>query len=277
MFYSLVLSPILSYLVYNFVQGYKITYWQYLGGFDSWIDFGVLWFVAALLGFTLMYVLYRVLAKRYYQPRPIPFPSMGTIIAFAVGIGIISYWVRIIFPVGWVWKPLGFQLGHFPQYIVLFLTGLVASESNWINRSDYRLGKQMGVIAAVLVFVGFPAFFAVQKLANFPMDYFTVGGHWPSLWYAVWEQLTGFCIITALLSVGKHSWNHSSAFLSQLSRSAFAVYIFHPLVLIALSVALSQWNIEPALKVLIVAPLAVVGSFLLGWLIVQLPVVNRIV
>ena len=41
-FYSLVLSPVLSYLVYYFGKGHHITFLQYLGGFDGWIDFGVL-------------------------------------------------------------------------------------------------------------------------------------------------------------------------------------------------------------------------------------------
>jgi surface polysaccharide O-acyltransferase-like enzyme len=54
---------------------------------------------------------------------------------------------------------------------------------------------------------------------------------------------------------------------SKLSRSTFAVYIFHPLVVISLTVALSGWALDPALKLLIVAPLAVAGSFLLGLLL----------
>ncbi|RYE25743.1 MAG: acyltransferase, partial [Sphingobacteriaceae bacterium] len=57
LFYSLIFSPLLSYLVYYFAEGHHITYTQYLGGFDDWVDFGVLWFLAALLLFTTIYVL----------------------------------------------------------------------------------------------------------------------------------------------------------------------------------------------------------------------------
>jgi surface polysaccharide O-acyltransferase-like enzyme len=273
-FYSLVLSPFLSFMTYT-IKYPQVTYAQYLGGFDGWINFGVLWFVVALLLFTLAYALFRMFVDDKGISKPVP--SVAKILIFAVCIGVITYDIRIVFPVGWVLKPLGFQLGHFAQYIAMFVLGLIASRSKWIANADYATGKTMRTIALCLVFIGFPVFFVAQKTLNFPIDYFNIGGHWQSLWYAVWEQLVGFTIVTALLCIGKTRWNKPSAFLSLLSRSLFAVYIFHPLILIGLSVALRSWAIEPALKFLVVAPLAVVGSFLLGLLVVRIPGVNRVV
>jgi surface polysaccharide O-acyltransferase-like enzyme len=273
-FYSLVLSPFLSFMTYT-IEHPQVTYAQYLGGFDGWINFGVLWFVAALLLFTLAYALFRMFVDDKGISKPVP--SVAKIVIFAVCIGVITYAIRIVFPVGWVLRPLGFQLGHFAQYIAMFVLGLIASRSKWIANADYATGKTMRTIALCLVFIGFPVFFVAQKTLNFPIDYFNIGGHWQSLWYAVWEQLVGFTIVTALLCIGKTRWNKPSAFLSLLSRSSFAVYIFHPLILIGLSVALHNWAVEPALKFLMVAPLAVIGSFLLGLLVVRVPGVNRVV
>jgi surface polysaccharide O-acyltransferase-like enzyme len=273
-FYSLGLSPFLSFMTYT-IEHPQITYAQYLGGFDSWIDFGVLWFVAALLLFTLVYAVFRMFVddKRLSKPTP----SVMRIMIFAVCIGVITYAIRLFFPVGWVLKPLGFQLGHFAQYVAMFVLGIIASRSKWINNADYATGKTMRTIALCLVFIGFPLFFVVRQLVGFPVEYYNVGGHWPSLWYAVWEQLVGFTIVTALLCIGKERWNKPSAFLSTLSRSTFVVYIFHPLILIGLSVALHSWPIEPALKLLVIAPLAVIGSFFLGLLVVKIPGVNSVV
>jgi surface polysaccharide O-acyltransferase-like enzyme len=274
-FYSLVLSPMLSYIPYKWADGHNITYLQYLGGFHPWIDFGVLWFVAALLIFTLIYAFYRVIIGKLNTV--VALPSTTTVLFFAIGIGFISYAARIVFPVGWVLKPLGFQLGYFPQYIALFILGLVASKNKWLDSADYKKGKRMRAIALCLVFIGFPLFFVVQKILNFPIAWFNTGTHWQSLWYAVWEQLVGFSIITALLCIGKHSWNKPSVFLSKLSRCTFAVYIFHPLVVISLSVAVRNWTIDPALKLLVICPLAVGLSFLLGLVLVKIPGVNKII
>lgn len=275
LFYSFVLSPFLSFISYKWAYGQSATYLQYLGGFHPWVDFGVLWFVAALLIFTVLYALYRVTTTRL--AKVVKLPTVTTILFFAVIIGLVSYVVRIIFPVGWVLKPLGFQLAHFPQYIALFILGLIAARSKWLNDADLKTGTRMRTIAICLVVIGFPLLFVLRKVLDFPVEWFTSGTHWQQAWYAIWEQLVGFTIITALLCIGKHKWNNPSAFLNNLSRSTFAVYIFHPLVVISLTVAASGWAVDPAVKVLLVAPLAVLFSFLLGMLLVKIPGVNKII
>lgn len=274
-FYSFVLSPFLSFISYKWAEGHDVTYAQYLSGFDSWIDFGVLWFVAALLLFNLLYVFYRLMVGRI--AFSVALPTVSRIITFAVSVGLISFAVRIIFPVGWVLKPLGFQLGHFAQYIALFVLGLVAARNKWLNNVKLKTGKTMRTVAICLIVFGFPLLFIVRKILNFPIEWYSGGIHWQQDAYAIWEQLVGFSIITALLCIGKHRWNNSSIFLSKLSRSAFAVYIFHPLLIVSLTVALSGWAVDPALKFLLVAPMAVTGSFLLGMILVKIPCVNKII
>ena len=261
---------------YNYTGTHpKITYMQYLAGFDEWIDFGVMWFVAALLLFTLLYALWRLFLSK--KQRLHTLPSTIQILIFSIIIGLITYGVRIIYPVGRVIEPLGFQLGHFPQYISLFILGLIASQSKWLVNTDFKMGRKMLIISLCLIFIGFPLFFVIQKLLNFPLEYFTIGGHWQSLWYAIWEQLLGFSLITSLLCIGKSRWNKPSAFLGNLPRTTYAVYIFHPLVLIALSISVHSWSVEPGLKFLIVGTLSVIGTFLLGTLLVKIPGVNRII
>jgi len=275
MFYSFILSPMLSYLVYYFAEGHHITYMQYLSGFHPWIDFGVLWFVAALLLFTLIYVLWRAIIKNSTS-KNLAAPSAGIIILHAVIVGVISFIVRTVFPVGWVLKPLGFQLGHFSQYITLFIFGLVAYKNNWLNTLSPKTGKQM-LILVVFLILCFPLFYIIKVKLDMPMDWFSGGWHWQSLLYAVWEQVIGFSIITMLLCYGKKLWNKSSAILDKLSRYTFAVYIFHPLVLISLSMMVRDWAIDPALKLLVVGPLAVIGSFLLAAGIVRIPGVKKVI
>jgi surface polysaccharide O-acyltransferase-like enzyme len=275
MFYSLILSPILSYLVYYFAEGHHITYMQYLSGFHSWIDFGVLWFVAALLLFTLIYVLWRAVIKNT-PSKNLPAPSAGIIILHAIIVGFISFLVRTTFPVGWVLKPLGFQLGHFSQYIALFIFGLIAYKNNWLNTLSHKTGKPMLVLVIFLILC-FPLFYIIKVKLDMPMDWFSGGWHWQSLLYAVWEQVIGFSIITMLLCYGKKLWNKPSVILDKLSRYTFAVYIFHPLVLISLSMAFRDCAVDPALKLLVVGPLAVAGSFLMAAGIVRIPGVRKVI
>ncbi len=158
-FYSLLLGPVMNYMVYYFGKGHHIAFLQYLSGYDDWIDFGVLWFVAALLLFTLIYVLVRVLFKNI-SLKALPAPNAGTIILFAASVGVISFLVRQVFPVGWTLKPVGFQLGHFSQYIAMFILGLVASKSNWLNTISDETGKRLGRYALRLLLF-FAVFFVI--------------------------------------------------------------------------------------------------------------------
>ena len=274
-FYSFVFSPLLCYLVYYFGKEQHITYWQYLQGYDNWIDFGVMWFVVALLLSSLVYAFIKSLFNVNIK-NPLPTPTAYTILLLATAVGFVSFLVRIIFPVGWVLKPLGFQLGHFPQYIVFFIIGLLAARNNWFDQLSERTRKQL-TLSIGLCLLFFPMFYLIRVKLDMPIAWYSGGFHWQSLLYAVWEQLIGISLLTVLLIYGKKHWNTTSVLLSKLSRCSFAVYIFHPLVIIGLSLAVRNWTVDPSIKLLVIAPIAVLGSFVLGWLILLIPGVKKVI
>ena len=275
-FYSFVLGPFMNYLVYYFGYDHHISFSQFLSGYNDWIDFGVLWFVAALLLFTLIYVVWRQIITNRTNKINIQI-SLSNVMAFAVMLGVASFLVRLVFPIGWILKPVGFQLGHFTQYMVLFIAGILASKYNLLESITYKQGKRSARIAGLLVAIIFPLFYVLLTTLKFPSSWFSGGLHWPALLYAMWEQLTGLCIIMALLGIGRQSLNRDSALWSKLSRCAFAVYIFHPLVVISIALALRYWAVDPAVKLLLAAPLAVISSFLLASVILLIPGVKRII
>ncbi len=275
-FYSFILGPFMNYLVYYFGKGHHITFMQYLSGYDDWIDFGVLWFAAALLLFNLLYVAWRLIAKQSEVKFGPPF-TFRKIMFFAAILGFASFLVRLVFPIGWVLQPIGFQLAFFPQYIVLFIAGILASKYNWLEGITYQMGRKGRGTAAILTSVLFTMFYVLLGLFKYPSSWFGGGFHLPAFLYAMWEQLTGLAIITALIGIGKQGLNNDSPLWRKLSRSTFAVYIFHPVVVIGVAIAVSGFNIEPAIKLLFVAPSVVMLAFLLGRLIVSIPGVNKIV
>jgi hypothetical protein len=225
--------------------------------------------------FTLVYVVWRMVDKKH-QSKALTVPSSSMILGFAAAVGIISFLVRIVFPIGWILHPVGFQLAYFSQYVALFLLGLVASKNNWLDTLPYNEGIRFARYAArLLIFL--MVIPILEHSAKTPQAWFFGGLHWQQLFYAVWEQLMGFSIIVAFLTYGKKLWNKSSVLMGKLSRNAFAVYIFHPLLLVALSLSIRNWDVDPALKFLVVAPLAVVGSFMLGSVITLIPGVRKII
>jgi hypothetical protein len=274
-FYSFVQATVMNFLVYRYAGHHDITFIQFLSGYDGWIDVGVLWFVLALLLFTLCYVAW---TKTFRSGlADLPLPSITQILLFAVVLALITFFVRTFFPVGWVLEPLGFQPGHFPQYIALFIFGLVAAENNWIGQIDQQHYRKLGIFILCMIVIGFPAIFSLKIAFGHPLEWFVGGWHMAAFVYACWEQIIGVSIMAVLLALGNKRLNRRSGFMTKMSRCAFAVYILHPLVLVVLSLLIRGWEIDPAIKFLIVAPLGVITSFILGHLAVKIPGVNKIV
>ena len=275
-FYSLVISPVLNWYVERYGYDKRISFGQYLSGYHHWVDFGVLWFVAALMLFTFIYILIRPLIR--FNPEKLrPVPGNTAILLFAFSIGIISYLVRIIFPVGWILKPVGFQLAYFSQYIAMFILGIVAARNHWLHELNIKKVKPFLRLARLMIFVGLPLMYVIKIVTGCSIESFSGAGTYQSLINATWEQITGFSIAVALLGYGKEKWNSQSMLLKNMSRSAYAVYIFHPLVLVSVALLFRSLTIDPAFKLLFVAPLAVVASFFIGSLLVKLPGVKNII
>ena len=274
LFYSFLLSPCMNFLVYRFGLHKQATFLQYLGGYDDWIDFGVLWFVAALLVFTLLYVALKQIMTLHFT---VSLPGPAGILLFAAGLGLVSFVVRLVFPIGWILHPVGFQLGHFPQYITFFILGILARQNQWLQQLTYQNGRRFSWIAALMVLIVFPLMLMVKTRLNAPVENFSGGWHWESFVYSFWEQITGLSIIVALVSVGQERWNTAQPLLEKGSRYAFGVYIFHPLVIISLSLLLSDATFSSIIKLAIVAPLAVLGSFVLAGGLLKIPGVSKII
>lgn len=275
-FYSLVLSPFIIWLLYRFRNGEKISFWLFLQGYHHWVNFGVLWFVAALLIFTFVYVVIRPLIKPGTE-KSLNIPGNNRILLFGLLLGLVSWLVRIIFPIGWQLEPLGFQLAYFSQYIALFILGIIAARNRWLEKFDIKKARPFLKIALRSIGIGFTLIYLIKIITGSTADSFTGGGSYQSLILAVWEQTLGISIMVVLLGYGRGKWNRQSILLKNMSRSAYAVYIIHPLILVSLALIFSSLIIDPALKLLIVAPLAVVFSFLTGAIMVRIPVVKNIV
>jgi surface polysaccharide O-acyltransferase-like enzyme len=274
-FYSLILSPVLNYIVEHYGYGQYHSFIEYMSGYHHWIDFGVMWFVAALIVFNFVYLLFKSLGINY--KFKFGFPSNKYILLFGVALAILSFLTRLLFPTGWILSPVGFQLGYFPQYIFLFIAGLVASNNKWLDQLNLKQGNSMAWMALVMVLIMLPAIFIAFLVLKFPSNYFNGGWNWVSLTYSLWEQVTGIMIMTALLCIACFKWNNQTPRLKYLSANAFAVYIFHPLVLITLSLLVKGWAVDPAVKLLVVAPTAVIGSFLFAGVLRKIPFVRGII
>lgn len=102
------------------------------------------------------------------------------------------------------------------------------------------------------------------------------GWHWQSFAYALYEQIVGISMILGLLGVFKGKLNVSNPLLKVLADSAYAVYVFHSMILLMVSWAAAPLEMGMFFKFVILAGPSLAACFMFGWWIRNLPMVSKI-
>jgi peptidoglycan/LPS O-acetylase OafA/YrhL len=94
---------------------------------------------------------------------------------------------------------------------------------------------------------------------------------------SLWEALVCVGMSLALISLYRRYFDRQGASARFLSDNAFAVYLFHPPVIIVLAILLHQLVAPALLKAALLAACAAVVTFALSALVLRrLPILNRI-
>lgn len=281
-FYEIVLNPVINY-VREVHGGYTGAFWTFVKAFFSPLKSfgdGPVWFLEMLLIFSLGYAACRMLASAI-QPAAArsahptagrnALPSNGAIALFALGLGAATWVMRIWAPSGTVYEPWHQEFGHYPQYVSLFVIGLVAYRGNWLATfPDAQARLWRWLIPAIVVALGGVA--AAAGAFSGSLDERAAGGLTSlSLAYAMWEAWTCVAVSITVLTWFRRRFNHQGRLAKALSAAAFGVYVLHPAIIVPLPIALSGIHINLSLKFLWVTPLALALSFLAAHLLRKLP------
>jgi surface polysaccharide O-acyltransferase-like enzyme len=237
---------------------------------------GPMWFVWFLLlatGAYLAWTAYRPPAPPGSVP-PRPFPGLAAIAGFGLLLGAVSALVRIFQPIGSSWW-FNFQFPFFPQYIALFIVGIYAAQNRWFDSIPDRVGKACTIAALALIVI--EPFFVSAVLASPSGIALVTGGlQLQAVLFALWEQMACVTIITALLWTFSRRFNDQGPVTRAMAGDSYAVYVFHPVVLVSLSLLFAGIALPSLAKFAIVLPLTIACSFILAHLIRAIPGVTRV-
>lgn len=279
--YSWIIRPLLAFLDPVRFPDSRPPFWSFITGnyFKKEAVFGAgpLWFIETLLIFSVLYVLWRLLAR----PRPdkpvvdTRFPGNGSIALFALLLGVAAFLIRIWLPLGWNFVPLNLQFPFFVQYIALFVVGLIAYRRNWLLDLPDRSGRLWLGIGFVLIVLFWPLVLGGGALEQ-GLDPFRGGMHWQALAYALWESFLGLGMCIGLTYAFHRYGNRQGKLAGFLSRNAYTAYLIHEVVIIAIAYAVRDVALYPLLKWAVVALVAVPLCFGLSSLIRKLPYTDRV-
>ena len=248
--------------------------------YPGMVGIGPLWFVAMLLIFSFGYAGWRWLTRNREttsanRSSGLTYLGIGL---FALGLAGASYLMRMVVPLGKsVWEfP---TLAYLPQYLSLYVIGIVAARNNWLQKLTGRMGI-VGLVAAVtaLVFL-FPLAFSGQwfSLALTPaIDNAMGNGHWQSAVYALWDSIFAVGLVLGLIPLFRRFFNGNSPAGRLLSQNSYAVYILHIPILVYAVYLLRGVALAPLLKFGLACLIVVPACFIAAATTRRLPGVRQV-
>jgi hypothetical protein len=250
----------------EFITFLYSTGWQF--------PYAHLWFLMHLLLYGLGYVLWRQIVRRKASSA-LPVPNHLTILLFVVALALITWIVRIWFPVD-RWVPLFFvipaEAAHLPQYVSLFAVGALAYHGDWLRKLPTATGfvwLWIGMTAAVARYV---IQYSDTLTGTHFLRIFTANGGW-----SIWETFICVGLCVGVLALFREWLNKPQGkLLSAMAGAAYGAYIIHLLVVMGVQAALHAVNLPPFLKFGVVTLVATVISFGIAHLARQIPGVKKV-
>jgi len=236
---------------------------------------GPLWFAEGLLMMSIGYSLWRVFTRRRpnsQPPMPSPIPSNRAWLIAALSIALLMLGIRQFIPADY--RILGLWIASFPPFILFFIVGIAAQRRDWLTQLTWKQVRPW-LITACIVWPLVPvALELTPNMADIPQ--FLSGFSWRSVLYAFWDPFVAWGAISALLLWFSERHNYTTALWNWLDRRAYAVYVIHPPVIVAVCLLLRNWHAPPASKFVIAGVLGNIAVWLASDPLVRLPGLKRI-
>ncbi|GAA3093283.1 acyltransferase family protein [Streptosporangium carneum] len=266
--FLVLLRPLVNFGAYPSVAAAvgvaDLPYWLFY--VVTW-DPGPMWFVEVLLVFTGVYALWRRFAgpvPHTTAPAAPPPPGAGRVVAFVLGLAVVTFLWRLAVPIGAYWPVVGLPSpAYLPQYASLFAVGVLAGRGRWLEALSPRAGRLGLASAGVVTLVLLP-------LAG------VASGALRTLVVATWESAFAVAVAVGLLWLFRARFDRQERRGRFLAEHAYTVYVVHPLVLVGLGYAFRPLEAPAVVKFALVAALALPLCWGLAYAVRSLPGARRV-
>jgi glucans biosynthesis protein C len=263
--FMFVIQPLTCYYVaglWDTSAGFFADYQHYIfhGRFLS--GSGPLWFCVALLFFSTVYAGWRLLFPAFRgAEQKKAFPRTVVIISLIGLTAIATFLVRVWWPMGTSFYNM--QFCYFAEYIVFFVAGILTYRNGWLAALPVATSRRWGFAG---LFGGLIVWLADIVLGGGVRngDYYNGGWHWQSLGMSLLDALAGIGISLGLLGLFRARFNRQGRWAKFFSDNAFAVYVFHTPILIAITLGMTGLHWLPLLKFVLATVLCIAASYALS-------------
>jgi glucans biosynthesis protein C len=163
----------------------------------------------------------------------------------------------------------------FAQYIIFFISGLLAYRNNWLVQFD---GKELRFWSwlSLGLFIALPVMFGIGMATGASPEAFTGGFSWQSAAFMTWVGLFSVSFSMTLILWLRDWKKPQSQLMTFTGRNSYGVYLIHPLILVPATVLFVPVQLDPLLKFVIILPVVVVICFLVSEVLRRLPGLQKI-
>jgi glucans biosynthesis protein C len=270
--YMLVIGPLTQYFVAgswrpSHPTSFAHEWLRHILDGEVFSESGPLWFCLALLIFSSGYALIWSTAREGQARRDAGVPTLAAILLFVAVMTIATFATRLFEPSGDA--VLNMQLGDFPSYLLMFAAGIDARHRGWPLKISSETGRLWLVAGVAIGLIGWLVLIWLGGALHGDLDAYRGGRHWPAFFKDMWEAFVCVAVSLGLVVLYRDHFNRQGRASQFLSDNAFAVFVFHPPVLIAITRLMHDLPASPGLKFLAATVLGATATFLLAAFVVR--------
>jgi surface polysaccharide O-acyltransferase-like enzyme len=236
-----------------------------------------MWFVEALLYFSIVYAVGKAIQDKVGKGVPAGTAARkpltnAQVLLFVVTLAVTFFVLRIFLPTGVTWH--NWELGYFPQYILMFAAGILAHRYAWLPDLSAKISRPWKITAVASMLVLAPLMLITGGAGN--LDAFNGGITLQSGVSSVWTAVYGVAMSILMLDLFRKRLDSQGRLASLLSQNAYTVYIVHAAVIVWLAYLTRGIVIDPFIKFFVMAPPAVILCFAISHLIRQIPYTQKV-
>jgi surface polysaccharide O-acyltransferase-like enzyme len=236
-------------------------------------ELSVMWFVVALLVFSLAYAGLRALRLAPTPPLVARAGRDLVVAGLLIALASLAVWQL------WPWNSEAFRtmrLGEWPQAAVLFALGVRAAETGWWDAIPASLMRRVGW-AAALGTVATATFFVVMEAKGATDSVLDEAAGPATVLFATLDGAVAVSLSLWLVGWARRRLHRQGPLLTRAARGSYSTYVVHPLVLTCVMVLLAPAPLPPELKFLLVSASGLMACFATGYALTRIPVVSKVV
>ncbi|MCH9608836.1 MAG: hypothetical protein S4CHLAM45_06470 [Chlamydiales bacterium] len=216
------------------------------------------WFLIQLFCYMFIYLIYRLIRKKPATAKPFTLENYHMLSYF-----VFLFAIQMLFTRDWNfpqnrWSTFHiFEYYHLPQYFTLFLIGMHAFQTKWIETVSTYFGLSylaIGLVSAALMFV----FYSYDLTDH--------------IWFLqLWSSIETPSLCLGFLILFRDLFNENTPWVKKLSLDSYGAYLMHIFFLALIQYKLIPLEIPIVLKFLISFSLTSVICFGLTDLIRRIP------